>query len=108
MCGITGILFKDPERVGPVGRIQVEMLQALHRRGPDSAGVALYGPPHAGYLLRARLQPDGDGRVERAREAIEALATVRELAPTPGGVSASLGYEGELAALADGVEAADE
>jgi len=107
MCGIAGILFKDPERVGPVGRIQIEMLQALHRRGPDSTGVALYGPAEAGYLLRARLQPDGDGSVERARAAIESMATVRELAPTPGGVSASLSYEGELAALADGVEAAE-
>src|SRR5665809_145188 len=105
MCGITGILFKDPERTGPVGRIQVEMLQALHRRGPDSTGVALYGPAKAGYLLRARLQPDDNGRVERAREAIEGLATVRELAPTPGGVTASIGYEGELSALADGIEA---
>ena len=108
MCGITGILFKDPERAGPIGRIQVEMLQALHRRGPDSTGVALYGPAEAGYLMRARLQPNGNGRVERAREAIEALATVRELAPTPGGVTASISYEGELSALADGIEAADE
>jgi glutamate synthase domain-containing protein 1 len=108
MCGITGILFKDAERAGPIGRIQVEMLQALHRRGPDSTGVALYGPAEAGYLMRARLQPNGEGRVERARAAIEALATVRELTPTPGGVSASVAYEGELATLADGVESTDE
>jgi methylamine---glutamate N-methyltransferase subunit A len=46
--------------------------------------------------------------VERARAAIEALATVRELTPTPGGVSASVAYEGDLATLADGVESADE
>jgi glutamate synthase domain-containing protein 1 len=108
MCGITGILFKDPQRTGPVGRIQVEMLQALHRRGPDSTGVALYGPPEAGYLMRARLQPDGEGQIDRARSAIEALATVRELAPTPGGVRASVAYEGELAVFADRVEAAEE
>jgi glutamate synthase domain-containing protein 1 len=111
MCGITGILFKHPERTGPVGRIQVEMLQALHRRGPDSTGVALYGRAEEGYLLRARTRPDGangDARIERARAAIESLATVRDLAPTPGGVSANLSFEGELAALADGVEAAEE
>ena len=108
MCGITGILYKDAERAGPIGQIQVEMLQALHRRGPDSTGVALYGPAEPGYLMRARLQPNGDGRVERARAAIEALATVRELTPTPGGVSANVTYEGALAALADGVESADE
>jgi glutamate synthase domain-containing protein 1 len=108
MCGITGILFKDPGRFGPIGRIQVEMLQALHRRGPDSTGVALYGRTGPDYLLRARLSANGAGRIERARAAIERLATVRELAPTPGGVRASLAYEGELGALADGIEAGDE
>jgi hypothetical protein len=114
MCGIAGILFKDPDRVGPVGRTMVEMLQALNRRGPDSAGVALYGPTEAGYRLRARLQPNGsangggaNGRVERARAAIESLATVSELTETPGGVTATVAYEGDLGALADGVEAAD-
>ncbi len=107
MCGIAGILFKDSSRVGPVGRTMIEMLQALNRRGPDSAGVALYGPAEAGYRLRARLQANGNGRVERAREAIEALATVSELTPTPGGFSATVGYEGDLGELADRVEAAD-
>jgi methylamine---glutamate N-methyltransferase subunit A len=108
MCGITGILFKDPGRLGPIGRIQVDMLQALHRRGPDSTGVALYGRIGPDYLLRARLSANGDGRIERARSAIERLATVRDLAPTPGGLRASVGYDGELGALADGIEAGDE
>jgi len=110
MCGIAGILFKDPDRVGPVGRTMVQMLQALHRRGPDSTGVALYGPTEAGYRLRARLQNGagaGNGQEERARKAIESLATVSELSPTPGGVTATVAYEGDLGELADGVEAAE-
>jgi glutamate synthase domain-containing protein 1 len=108
MCGITGILFKDRDRLGPVGRIQVDMLQALHRRGPDSTGVALYGSASRDYLLRARTSPNGNGEVERARAVIERLATVQELAPIPGGVRARLAYEGELGPLADAIEAADE
>ena len=107
MCGIAGILFKDPGQQGPVGRVMVEMLQALNRRGPDSTGVALPGPPEGGFLGRARPPPAGVGQYARARAAIEDLATIRELAPTPGGVRASVTYEGELAALADGVEAAE-
>jgi glutamate synthase domain-containing protein 1 len=45
MCGITGFLDKRgaPER--PVGAVLVRMLQALSCRGPDSAGVAVFGPP---------------------------------------------------------------
>ena len=44
MCGIVGYLrkagCKDPR---PVGTVVLEMLRALSVRGPDSAGVALYG-----------------------------------------------------------------
>ena len=111
VCGIAGILFKDTSRVGPVGRTMVEMLQALNRRGPDSTGVALYGPADEGYRLRARIQPNGNGGafgdVDRAREAIESLASVRDLTTTPGGITATVSYEGDLGELADGVEAAD-
>src|SRR5262245_27735564 len=91
----------------------VRMLEALHRRGPDSTGVALYGPSDAGYRLRLRQQANGNGAgngadsVERARKAIESVATVTELSPTPGGLSATVAYEGDLEQLADGIEAAE-
>jgi methylamine---glutamate N-methyltransferase subunit A len=108
------MLFKDPQRAGPVGQTMVEMLQALNRRGPDSTGVALYGPASSTYRLRARLQANGNGggideaAVNRARAAIESLATVTNLSRTAGGVTATLTYQGDLGALADGVEAADD
>jgi methylamine---glutamate N-methyltransferase subunit A len=58
VCGITGILFKNEP--GPIGAVQVRMLAPLHRRGPDSAGVALYGRPVPGYVVRARTRSNGN------------------------------------------------
>jgi glutamate synthase domain-containing protein 1 len=51
MCGIIGFLDKRGGAERPAGRTLLAMLQALSCRGPDSAGVALFGPP-AGWQLR--------------------------------------------------------
>jgi glutamate synthase domain-containing protein 1 len=40
--------------VAPVGRILLDMLTALGARGPDSAGMALYGKPVDGLLVRVK------------------------------------------------------
>lgn len=63
MCGIIGLHLKDPELYGRLGPLMAEMMQGIVVRGPDSAGVALYGDHerspegHAAVsLLRA---PDG-------------------------------------------------
>jgi glutamate synthase domain-containing protein 1 len=45
MCGIVGFLDKRGGYDRPIGRTILAMLQALSCRGPDSAGVALFGPP---------------------------------------------------------------
>lgn len=64
MCGIVG--FLDPSgSVGPVGAILLEMLDALASRGPDSSGVALWGPPVPGLVVRIKL---GEGRALEARQ----------------------------------------
>ena len=42
MCGIVGFLDKTKNRT-TVGKIVLQMLNALGARGPDSAGEALYG-----------------------------------------------------------------
>lgn len=44
MCGIVGFLDKTGHAADPLGRTVLGMLNALGCRGPDSAGVALYGP----------------------------------------------------------------
>ncbi len=77
MCGIAGIFYKHDEAVGPVGDVLVDMCQQLHRRGPDSVGFALYGPPPNGaYVVRVDLEvsdPEEAGRsvVAAAGELVE-------------------------------------
>src|SRR5438874_11766267 len=50
MCGIIGFLDKRGGGEWPVGRTLLTMLQALSCRGPDSAGVAVFGPAGDGHL----------------------------------------------------------
>jgi glutamate synthase domain-containing protein 1 len=61
MCGIIGFLDKRSEKNTPLGRTLLRMLQALSCRGPDSAGVALFGPPGEGHVrlsVPAGLEPN--------------------------------------------------
>ena len=53
MCGIVGFLDKTQNSNAPVGKTILAMLTALGVRGPDSAGVALYGPPENGRVHAA-------------------------------------------------------
>jgi glutamine phosphoribosylpyrophosphate amidotransferase len=74
MCGIVGYLDK---RVQPAtattatGRLMLTMLEALARRGPDGAGVALLGDPPAdpgdGWTIRIAIAPGDDPAVDLAR-----------------------------------------
>lgn len=43
MCGIVGLHLRAPEQYPRLGAYLVPMLEAMTSRGPDSAGVALYG-----------------------------------------------------------------
>src|SRR5262245_2060368 len=67
MCGIVGFLDRTGGTTAPVGRHLLEMLTALGRRGPDSAGVAIFGgrPASAGgdrsLVLRVKLGERGNG-----------------------------------------------
>jgi glutamate synthase domain-containing protein 1 len=56
MCGIVGFLDKRGGHDRPVGRTLLAMLQALGCRGPDSAGVAVFGAP-AEWHVRLSVQP---------------------------------------------------
>lgn len=56
MCGIAGIVFKqEPE---PVGDALLKMLHGCQHRGPDSTGLAMYGPEGADLILRLFLNAD--------------------------------------------------
>lgn len=51
MCGIVGLHLRDPELYPRLGRLLEAMVCQVVERGPDSAGVAVYGD--------ARRCPDG-------------------------------------------------
>jgi methylamine---glutamate N-methyltransferase subunit A len=73
MCGIVGVFYKGDGADGPIGQVLTEMCDQLFRRGPDSAGVALYGPPLSdGLVVRVDLD-----RRDLAEAADEVLATAR-------------------------------
>ncbi len=62
MCGIVGIHLK--RQPGPrglesrLGQLLVPMLDAMATRGPDSAGIAVYGPPAPDGALRYSVRAD--------------------------------------------------
>jgi methylamine---glutamate N-methyltransferase subunit A len=63
MCGIAGYWDRRGAGPGAVGETVLRMLDALGRRGPDSAGVALFGGEPAGgrgLVLRVKLGERGD------------------------------------------------
>ena len=43
MCGIVGLLLKKPELRDQLGALMTPMLVGMTSRGPDSAGVAIFG-----------------------------------------------------------------
>ena len=45
MCGIVGLLMKDPSASPPLGELLVPMFDCMAERGPDSAGLAVFQQP---------------------------------------------------------------
>jgi glutamate synthase domain-containing protein 1 len=71
MCGIMGFCDKTSSRADELGATMLRMLTALGRRGPDSAGIALYSRrADDGVTLRIKLG-------ERADFSARAAAAVR-------------------------------
>ncbi len=55
MCGIVGLLLKKPELHEQLGALMTPMLIGMTSRGPDSAGVAIFGAPPAGTANKLSL-----------------------------------------------------
>lgn len=49
MCGIVGLFLKDPALEPQLGALLTDMLITMTDRGPDSAGIAIYGRPVEGH-----------------------------------------------------------
>ena len=45
MCGIVGLFLKDAKLEPRLGHLVAPMLAAMSDRGPDSAGLAVFGKP---------------------------------------------------------------
>ena len=43
MCGIVGLFLKDKKLEADLGAMLTDMLVTMTDRGPDSAGIAIYG-----------------------------------------------------------------
>lgn len=69
MCGIAGYFEKTGDGPCAVGKTLLSMLSALACRGPDSAGVALYGANGAEQLV-VRVKLGGDEEYEKKADQI--------------------------------------
>lgn len=45
LCGIAGIIYRDPSLAVNLGRDLAQLIQPLESRGPDSSGIALFSSP---------------------------------------------------------------
>ena len=54
MCGIVGLFLKDRALEPQLGSMLTDMLITMTDRGPDSAGIAIYGAdnPNISKLTR--------------------------------------------------------
>lgn len=73
MCGIVGFFDKTRTKKAKVGETLLRMLESLACRGPDSAGVALFGAlPPKSFVAQVKLGEGGD-LAQQARQ-VSALA----------------------------------
>ncbi len=61
MCGIVGLFLKDRSLEPRLGAMLSDMLVALSDRGPDSAGIAIYGEERKG-LAKITVQSPEPGK----------------------------------------------
>ncbi|HEY2214457.1 MAG TPA: hypothetical protein VGH31_05325, partial [Acidimicrobiales bacterium] len=57
MCGVVGLLIRDPELEAELGRLLGPMITALDERGPDSSGIAVYAD-HQSTSIQVSLGSD--------------------------------------------------
>ena len=82
MCGLAGYLSKTQSRYALVGEVLYKMMSALCRRGPDSAGVALYGSTEEDDLKLMIRSQETKGHQEEWQglaRAISKVAPIRSL-----------------------------
>lgn len=91
MCGIAGLHLRDPDLYAELGALLEAMMCQVADRGPDSAGIAVYGDPGlnpAGSATVTLVGGDGitDQLVELQALVSDALSGDRSDGPVSGGV----------------------
>ncbi len=81
MCGIVGLFLKDKSLEPKLGTMLSDMLVIMTDRGPDSAGIAIYGAPSDG---RAKIT------VQSAAPATDFAGLAKLLKPVDASVSVEL------------------
>ncbi len=80
MCGIVGLFIKDPSLQPSLGTLLTEMLITMSDRGPDSAGIAIYGQGDndTGKITLQSQTPEADfpGLAERITETLGIAASL--------------------------------
>lgn len=77
MCGIVGYLNRSGSgSAAPIGSILLGMLKSLDCRGPDSAGVAIFGPARTPNL-KLRIKLNGDANLADSADRVRAIVSER-------------------------------
>jgi methylamine---glutamate N-methyltransferase subunit A len=63
MCGIVGLLLKNPALRPQLGELMVPMMIGMTERGPDSAGLAVFSEPVTDGLFKISLYA-GEQRID--------------------------------------------
>lgn len=71
MCGIVGLFLKDRALEPQLGQLLSDMLITMTDRGPDSAGIAIYGAALEGREKVTVQSPDPAADFEGLAEALE-------------------------------------
>lgn len=110
MCGIVGYYDKTGSNQTPIGRIVLQMLDALGCRGPDSAGVALFNSHNVGCTImqiklgeRGHFEEKGWHVAEKMRE----FTDVQDAAVTSEYLRLVVDYPGKPATLEHYIEQLD-
>ena len=114
MCGIVGYLDKSGNAETPLGDILYRLLTPLCRRGPDSAGVAIFGKSHdPNMVLRIKLGERGnfEEKGKAVAQQLQRFVPVREhrvfseyLRVVVGPVSNLQDLERQVEGVAEGLE----
>jgi methylamine---glutamate N-methyltransferase subunit A len=110
MCGIVGFFAKDGGGQSEIGQTVLNMLRALGCRGPDSAGVALFGARDDDrFVVRLKLGDDGDldSRAHQISERLESFRGVSHFSTTGAYARFVIGGDTDLNGLIAAIESLD-